>query len=73
MRTKKDIPPVLTVLEVSQILRIGRISVYQAIARGDVPSLRFGRRIVIPRHSFEKMLNTASSKLDRLRGPEESA
>ncbi len=45
MPVKKNTPTVLTVLEVAKILRIGRISAYQAIARGDVPSIRIGRRI----------------------------
>jgi excisionase family DNA binding protein len=56
MPIKKNTPTVLTVLEVAKILRIGRISAYQAIARGDVPSIRIGRRILVPRNAFEQVL-----------------
>jgi excisionase family DNA binding protein len=43
-------------MEVSKLLRIGKISTYQAIQRGDVPSIRIGRRILIPRVAFEQLL-----------------
>jgi excisionase family DNA binding protein len=49
-------PTVLTVCEVAQILRLGKISVYQAIDRGDIPCIRIGRRILIPRHALEQLL-----------------
>lgn len=57
METKKDAPAVFTVCEVAKILRIGKISVYQAIARGDIPCIRIGRRILIPRHTLEQLLS----------------
>jgi excisionase family DNA binding protein len=57
MATKKDAPAVFTVCEVAKILRIGKISVYQAIARGDIPCIRIGRRILIPRHTLEQLLS----------------
>ena len=56
MRTRKTSPTVLTVVEVAKILRIGKISVYQAIQRGEVPSIRIGRRILIPKFALEQML-----------------
>jgi excisionase family DNA binding protein len=56
MAMKKNAPTVFTVDEVARILRIGRISAYQAIERGDVPSIRIGRRILIPRMALEQML-----------------
>jgi excisionase family DNA binding protein len=57
MANNKNTPTVFTVDEVAKILRIGRISAYQAIERGDVPSIRIGRRILIPRAALEQMLN----------------
>jgi excisionase family DNA binding protein len=56
MPNKTTNPTVLTVVEVAKILRIGKISVYQAIQRGEVPSIRIGRRILIPKFAFEQML-----------------
>lgn len=66
--TKKDIPTVFTVLEVAKILRIGYCSAYQAVARGDIPSVRVGRRILIPRYALEQMLITPISRLGHLVG-----
>jgi excisionase family DNA binding protein len=54
---KSKAPAVFTVGEVAKILRIAKISAYQAIARGDVPCIRIGRRILIPRNALEMLLN----------------
>ncbi len=50
---------VLTVEEARQILRLGRNAAYEAIRRGEIPVLRFGRRIVVPRAALERMLSEA--------------
>ena len=47
---------VLTVPEVARVLRIGRNLAYELVARGDIPSRRLGRRIVVPRAEFEEKL-----------------
>ncbi len=69
-------PAVLTVAEVAQRLRLGRNSVYEAIRRGVIPSLRVGRRIVIPAIAFDRFLEGAAwvdvyraTELDRKGGP----
>jgi excisionase family DNA binding protein len=49
-------PTVYTVREVARILRLGKISVYQAIEKGEIPCIRIGRRILIPRHALECLL-----------------
>jgi excisionase family DNA binding protein len=56
MKKEQKDPTVFTVDEVAKLLRIGRISGYQAIQRGDVPSIRIGRRILVPRLALEQML-----------------
>jgi excisionase family DNA binding protein len=61
MTITREPPTVLTVDEVAQILRIGRISAYHAIERGEIPSVRVGRRILVPRFAFEQMLNPGST------------
>jgi excisionase family DNA binding protein len=63
---KNSNPTVLTVVEVAKILRIGRLTAYQAIERGEVPSIRIGRRILIPRMALEQLLTT-KQKDDTLR------
>lgn len=46
----------LTVEEAAMLLGIGRNSAYQAIARGELPALRLGRRLLVPRAALERHL-----------------
>jgi excisionase family DNA binding protein len=46
----------LTVPEVATLLRISRGACYEAIRSGQIPCLRFGRRIVIPRAALQLLL-----------------
>lgn len=55
-RQSPNEPTVYTVCEVARILRLGKISVYQAIEKGEIPCIRIGRRILIPRHALERLL-----------------
>ncbi len=36
---------VYTVEETARLLRIGRSAAYEAVRRGEIPALRFGRRL----------------------------
>ncbi len=54
-----QLPLMLTVREVAQILRIGRNEAYAAVADGSLPSVRIGRSIRIPRNSLAALLGTA--------------
>ncbi len=47
----------LTVEEAAALLGISRTLAYELIARGDVPCLRLGRRIVISRRVLERMVD----------------
>jgi excisionase family DNA binding protein len=33
------------------------MSVYEAVSRGEIPYIRIGRRILIPRNALERMLD----------------
>lgn len=46
----------MTVDEVADLLDISRGTAYEAVRRGDIPSLRLGRRIVIPVPQIRRML-----------------
>ena len=62
------IKTVLSVQEAAEVLRLSRNSCYEAIRRGEIPSLRIGKRILIPRVALEKMLqepNTTGSAVPR--------
>lgn len=47
----------LTVPEMARRLGIGRNTGYEVVRAGLVPSLRLGKRIVVPRAALEKLLN----------------
>jgi excisionase family DNA binding protein len=42
--------------EAARILGIGRSAAYEAVRRGEIPSIRLGKRVVVPRMALEKML-----------------
>jgi excisionase family DNA binding protein len=43
-----DQPLTLTVEQAAKLLGIGRSTAYELVRTGDIPSLRLGRRIVVP-------------------------
>lgn len=51
-----------TVQETAKILRIGKNQTYEAIHRGDIPSLRIGGRLLVPVAALRKLLETAPQK-----------
>jgi excisionase family DNA binding protein len=53
-----DAPDFLTVVELAQLLRIGRNQAYALVNSGRVVSCRFGGSIRIPRTAIEQLLNT---------------
>ena len=52
---------VLSVEEARRLLGLSRGLMYQAIRTGQVPSVRIGRRILIPRRALEQMLDKADT------------
>lgn len=47
--TADDLPDVLTVEEAARFLRISRGLGFAAARRGDLPAVRLGRRLLVPR------------------------
>jgi excisionase family DNA binding protein len=47
---------ILTPTETAKLLRIGRGTAYEQIRLGTIPSIRLGRRILIPKAALMKML-----------------
>ena len=47
---------VLTVPEAAHILRVNRNTAYEAIRRGQLPAVRLGRRLVVPRAALEPLV-----------------
>ena len=52
-------PLVYTIQEAAILLNLGRSSMYQAVRNGSIPSVKLGRRILIPRTALEQFLLTA--------------
>ena len=51
-----ELPLVLTVEEAAKALRIGRTAAYAAVRSGDLPAVRVGRSLRIPRAALERLL-----------------
>ena len=49
---------ILTIDEAAGVLRISRQSAYEAARRGEIPTIRLGRRILVPRRALEKLIGT---------------
>jgi excisionase family DNA binding protein len=47
---------ILTIDEAAEVLRISRQSAYEAARRGEIPTIRLGRRILVPRRALEKLI-----------------
>jgi excisionase family DNA binding protein len=46
----------LSVEEAARILGVGRGTAYDAVRTGELPHVRVGRRIVVPRHALNALL-----------------
>ena len=58
---------VLTVSEAAMALQIGRNQAYAAVQRNEIPSLKIGRRLLIPRMAVQRLLD---DRVDALPGQE---
>jgi excisionase family DNA binding protein len=55
MRSRRQ-TDTLTVPEAGQRLGIGRRQAYDAARRGEIPVIRIGRRVLVPKPAFERLL-----------------
>jgi len=51
-----------SVKEVAKILGLGRTATYQGIEKGEIPSIRIGKRILVPRAALEQLLENNLKK-----------
>lgn len=51
----------LTVPEAARLLRVSRAFAYELIARDELPVLRLGRRVLVPREALEAHIRAATS------------
>jgi excisionase family DNA binding protein len=55
-KTAPAAPETLTVEAAAKRLRIGRNQCYEAVARGELPAIKIGRRILIPVAALDALL-----------------
>jgi excisionase family DNA binding protein len=49
----------LTITEAARRLGISKNGAYRAASKGEIPAIRIGKRLIVPRVAFEKMLEAA--------------
>lgn len=60
-RQAQELPDVLTIREAAELLRLGTNSVYEAARRGELPSIRIGRRLLVPKSGLMRLLEGSTS------------
>ena len=63
-----DTADVLTVEQAAEFLHVSRGTAYEAVRAGQIPSVRVGRCIRIPRHALEQMLTAAGTDSPQTNG-----
>lgn len=56
----------LTVAEAREVLHLGRTTAYAAVKSGQIPTIRLGRRIVVPVPALLRMLQAGESGADEI-------
>jgi excisionase family DNA binding protein len=54
----------LSVEEAAHVLGIGRGSAYEAVRRGELPAIRIGKRLVVPRAALQRLLEVGRRPQD---------
>ena len=58
-----DVPPLTyTIDEVARVLGVNRNTAYQAARVGELPVIKIGRRMLVPKAAFKRMLEGAGEK-----------
>lgn len=60
-----DLPPIMTIEEVANFLRIGRASAYRAARRGELPCVKVGKLLRVPRDRLLLWLEQGHAPITR--------
>ncbi|HVM13718.1 MAG TPA: helix-turn-helix domain-containing protein [Egibacteraceae bacterium] len=60
----KDLPPTLSVEQAGRMLGVPRATAYRAAARGQLPTFRIGRRLLVPTARLLDLLGLAAEAMD---------
>lgn len=66
MTELQDLPPTISVEEAGAILGVSRRSAYRAAETGELPTLRLGRRLLVPTPRLLAMLGIDTSAQEEL-------
>ena len=58
-----DLPPLLSVEQACKLLRVSRSVGYRAAASGDLPTLRWGRRVYVPTARLLELLGLPAQEM----------
>jgi excisionase family DNA binding protein len=58
----------ISIAEAAKVLGIGRNTAYEAAQRGDIPTIRVGRRILVPKAGLERLLSESDAHARRVVG-----
>jgi excisionase family DNA binding protein len=47
----------VTVEEAAELLGLGRNAAYEGVRRGQIPAIKIGKRILVPRAQLERLLS----------------
>jgi excisionase family DNA binding protein len=61
MLTFDELPDVMTVAQCAHFLGIGRNAAYEAVRRVELPAIRIGRRLLVPKAALRQLLEAAAS------------
>lgn len=56
---------VYTVREVAKMLGVSTATAYEQCSCGHLPTLKIGRRVLIPRAAFDKFLNSKTEEFEQ--------
>lgn len=59
IETENHNPETITPENLAKKLNVGRQAVYEGLRNGTIPSIRLGKRFVIPKSAIEAWLKTA--------------
>jgi hypothetical protein len=57
---------VLTIPEAGRLIGLSRWSAYSAASRGEIPTIKLGRRLVVPKVALMRMLDGAGERAKSL-------
>ncbi|HEY8415738.1 MAG TPA: helix-turn-helix domain-containing protein [Thermaerobacter sp.] len=56
LRGPEDLPMLLTVPEAAKVLRVGVSRAYEMAQRGEIPAIRIGHRVRVPRDELLRLI-----------------